>query len=377
MNTVGRVCFLLAFVLVAGCASNKPQAESSTFSELSTKPVPAQLTLADDTPHLDPALLRPKDELFALGPGDRLEIEIVGNPTTRTVTAVGPDGKIYFNILPGLDVWGLTLGQTQDQLEKQLSQYLRAPHVSVTLRDVASKHIWMIGRMTRPGVYPLTGPTTILEAIATAGGTSVSESQANSSELADLRHSFVMRKGQLLPVDFFRLLHEGDAAQNVVLQPDDFVYIPSAQSQEVYVLGAVLNPRAVSYTEDMTVISAIANAGGPVVLQLLGPTASTGTPIDARLSHIAILRGSLVQARLAVVNYNDIIKGRTPDVRLEPGDIVFIPNSPMGTVKSYINMIANVFVTTISANEGIRAGGGVGNVNIVVPLSTPAPAAAR
>ena len=61
-------------------------------------------------------------------------------------------------------------------------------------------------------------------------------------DLADLRHSFVMRQGQSLPVDFYRLLREGDTSQNIYLQPDDFVYVPSALSQQVYVLGAVRFP---------------------------------------------------------------------------------------------------------------------------------------
>ena len=71
-----------------------------------------------------------------------------------------------------------------------------------------------------------------------------------------------MRQGQFLPVDFYRLLREGDTSQNIYLQPDDFVYVPSALAQEVYVLGAVAIPRAVPYTERMTLVSAMAAAGG-------------------------------------------------------------------------------------------------------------------
>src|SRR5277367_1905104 len=66
------------------------------------------------TNHVDAELLRPASEPFTLGPGDSIEIEIVGQPITRAITAVGPDGKIYFYLLPGLDVWGLTLDQTRE-----------------------------------------------------------------------------------------------------------------------------------------------------------------------------------------------------------------------------------------------------------------------
>jgi hypothetical protein len=73
---------------------------------------------------------------------------------------------------------------------------------------------------------------------------------------------------------------------------------------------------------------------------------------------------------MAVVDYDDIVKGRAPDVRLEPGDIIFVPNSPYTTLKRYLNMVLNTFVTTIAANEGIRAGGGEVNVGVSVPVGT-------
>jgi protein involved in polysaccharide export with SLBB domain len=179
-----------------------------------------------------------------------------------------------------------------------------------------------------------------------------------SPELADLRHSFVVRHGNLLPVDFHRLLHEWDMSQNIYLQPDDFVYVPSSLSREVYVLGAVKSPRALHFADRMTLVSAMANASGPMKYDFLARADAGPFTKDAYLSHVAIVRGSLATPQIAVVDYNDIVKGSAPDVRLEPGDIIFVPNSPYTTLKRYLNMIVNTFVTTVAANEGIRAGGG-------------------
>ena len=214
MKRTSFVCFSgLLLVLLVGCKSTEPQfASRDPFAALDTNS--AAMTL---TNHLDPALLRPTEDLFTLGPGDSLEIEIAGILTSRAATLVGPDGKIYYYLLPGLNVWGLTLQQTRDLLEKELAKYLSSPQVTVTLRTVGSKYIWMLGRVNRPGIYPLTGPMTLLESLAGAGGTSRSQSQSTSEELADLRHSFVVRQGQFIPVDFQRLLSEGDASQNIYL----------------------------------------------------------------------------------------------------------------------------------------------------------------
>jgi protein involved in polysaccharide export with SLBB domain len=318
-------------------------------------------------------MLQPTSAPFTLGPGDTIEIEIIGLANSRAVTPVGLDGKIYYNLLAGIDVWGLTLDQTRALLEKELVKYVPQAQVGLTLRVVGSKHVWVLGRLNRPGIFPLTGSMTLLESLAQAGGTARSASQVTSQDLADLRHSFVVRQGQFLPVDFFRLLRGGDMSQNIYLQPDDFVYVPSSLVNEVYVLGAVRSPRTVAYQEPMSLISAIAGSDGPERLQWISGVDNGPFTKDAYLSHVAIIRGSLAEPQIAVVDCNAIMKGRAPDVRLEPGDIIFVPNSPFTTIKRYANLIVNTFVTTIAANEGIRAGGQNVGVNVAVPVNVTTP----
>lgn len=84
------------------------------------------ITLAA-TNELNPAWLQPGTAPFTLGPGDRLEIEIIGNRDSRAITSVGPDGKIYYYLLPGMNVWGLTLAESRDLLQKELGKYLTEP----------------------------------------------------------------------------------------------------------------------------------------------------------------------------------------------------------------------------------------------------------
>jgi polysaccharide biosynthesis/export protein len=361
----------LLLAAIVGCTSTgRRPGSSAQFAEPAGGATAPTTLIA--TNQLNPELLRPGNAPFTLGPGDRLELEILGTPTSRAVTSVGPDGKLYYFLLPGMDVWGLTLAQTQDLLQKELGKYLTSPQLTVTLREVSSKHVWLLGRMARPGVYPMAAPMTLLESIALAGGTASSGTVVTLQDLADLRHSFVMRQGQFLPVDFSRLLREGDASQNIYLQPDDFVYVPSASSQQVYVLGAVRAPRAVPYTDGMTLVSAMASGSGASTVDWLTPAPSYGVVPDAYLSHVAIVRGSLSNPQMAVVDYGAIIKGGARDVALEPGDIIYVPNTPYATLKRYLNTIVNTFITTVAANEGIRAGGGTVNVGVSVPVGTSA-----
>jgi len=317
------------------------------------------------TNKFDPAWLLPPTQPFTLGPGDRVEISVLGEPASKETTVVGPDGKLYYDLLPGLDVWGLTLSQTAAALEKSYAQYVREPpRVSVILRDVESRRVWILGRVQTPGVYAMASPMTLLEAISLAGGTmSLSsfrdqEAAGVSEELADLRRAFVVRQGKCLPVDFERLLTSGDMSQNIYLEPDDFIYFPAAAARDVYVLGAVTEPRLVPYEEGLTLAGAV--AGG------------YGTLKGAYLSHVAVVRGSVSRPRIYVVDFNRIVRGEAADVPLQPGDIVYVPLSPYRYIDHYLEVILNTFASSAAINYGSQVIGlpNSGTPGVFIPVGS-------
>ena len=329
------------------------------------------------TNEFDPAWLKPPTEMYTLGPGDKLEIELIGEPTSKTTTVVAPDGKLYFNLLPGVDVWGRTLSQTKAELESSFTNYVHEqPRVSLALRSVESKRLWVLGSVQAPGVYYMATPMTLLETIASAGGTLSLTSFRDQSavgigeELADLKHSFVVRQGRLLPVNFHRLLNEGDLSQNIYLQPDDFVYVPAVTARNIYVLGAVTQSRPLPYVEGMTVAAAIAGA--------------YGTMPDAYLPHVAVVRGSLSEPEIIIVDYRKVICGEGTDIALQPHDIVYVPLSPYRYLERYAKVILNTFVSASAINAGSYAVtehqsfGGVfipvgSGIQIFPPVSPPPP----
>ena len=327
--------FAAALACLAGCEGvtlpvAKPGLPAAAGADFNAPP----------TQSIDPAMLQPSSAPFRLGPGDQLEIETMGDIATRATATVGPDGKIYYYLLDGIDVWGLTVPEAGDRIETALRKFMREkPTVTLSVRSVASQQVWVLGRLTNPGVYSLNGPTTLLDAVSEAGGLGVNTPAGGMySEVADLSRSFLVRDGHIVPVDFQRLLRDGDLSQNVYLQPGDFVFVPSLVSAQVHVLGAVLQPRSERMSGSMTVVQAIALAGGSV------PTAC--------LPNVAILRGSLTHPQIAIVAVNDVLHGKAPDVRLEPGDIVYVPYKPDRVLVRYANLILNTFVRTIGVNEG-------------------------
>src|SRR4029078_13066535 len=125
------------------------------------------------------------------------------------------------------------------------------------------------------------------------------------------------------------------------LQPDDFVFVRSAESSEVYLLGALARPNVVPFTEQMSVVTAIALAGGPISY--------------AYTTHTAIIRGSLTEPKIAIVDLKAIRKGQQKDVLLQPGDIFYLPFAPYRKIAQFADEILSQFVRTIAVNEGQNA----------------------
>jgi protein involved in polysaccharide export with SLBB domain len=340
MKKTGVLICAAALPLLSACSGTKsakhfdPHAKAAPTGSAAFQKV----TLGKKFP---PELLSPPKDAFRIGAGDKLEIEIMEVEGTRQVCSVMPDGDLYYQTAPALNATGLTIPELKTKLQASLKDFYRDPQVSIILRGVSSQRVWILGRVNTPGLYPLENPMTIVEAISRAGGLFASRFSGTTEELADLRHSFLVRNGEFLPVDFYALLKQGDLSQNIYLKSGDYIYLPSALSQEVYILGAVSQPKAIGFMDQVTLVSAVAEAKG------LLPTAYA--------QRVVIIRGSMTQPEVATVNLNEIMGGKSPDIALQPRDIVWVPNSPWDRVETYTKLILNSFVSTVAANEGIHA----------------------
>ena len=100
-------------------------------------------------------------------------------------------------------------------------------------------------------------------------------------------------------------------------------------------------PRGVDYSEQLTLVTSIAYAQG------LAPRSFP--------QRVVIIRDSFANPKIAVVNLNEMLHAKAIDVRLQPGDIVWVPNSPFEKVESILGGILNTFARTEGVNEGERA----------------------
>ncbi len=338
--------------LLSACKSYGPRFDARQPAGKPMRLEEGAFTSVTTTNQIQPVWLKPSDALFRLGPGDTIEIEMLGETGSRSTALVGPDGKIYYNLLPGTFVWGETLAEVKTNLEAQLGKQMRVkPEVAVTLRGVESRRVWLLGAVQKPGVYPLATPVTLIEAISMAGGPLQVPGQLG---VPDLERSFVLRNGQRINVNFQRLLGEGDLSQNLYLEPDDYVYLQSGTARNVYVLGAVPGPSVVPYSDRISLLGAIASCGGTL------PYAQVG--------RVAIIRGSLVDPKIATVDYGAIRKGKAPDVTLQEGDIVYVSFVPYRQLAMLLDQALQTFVYSIGYNYGSAIAAGPS-----VPISTPTP----
>ncbi len=197
-----------------------------------------------------------------LGVGDVLEIEVFGLDELERKVRVQEDGTISMPLLGKIPLDGLTIPAAQERIAALLTdrRLVNDPQVSIFVEEFASRGVSVQGAVNEPGVYQVIGNRSLLDLIGEAGGFSPVRG----------RNLFVLREtgpgGQhRFEIDIDALIQGRDRSLNIFLRPGDFVMVPQARLQRVYVTGAVASPGAIEFSsgEGITVLQAITAAGGP------------------------------------------------------------------------------------------------------------------
>ena len=171
--------------------------------------------------HNTPNTKRVVDD-YIIGPSDVLAINVwKDTELTRTVT-VRPDGKISLPLVGELEVSGLTAPGVQRLIVQRLTEYISNPQVTVIVQEVKSQTYIIVGKVGKPGSYELGKPTTVLEAIAKAGG---------PLEFAKLSKINIIRPqpngpAKTLHFDYKKVIKGRNLEQNVELKNGDTIVVP-------------------------------------------------------------------------------------------------------------------------------------------------------
>ena len=250
---------------------------------------------------------------YRIGPKDLLEIAVFDLPELNQTVRVSEDGSISLPLLGRVMIEGLTKEEVEKKLAGLLEEkYLRQARVTIFIREYQSNRVSIIGAVGKPGMYELIGSVSLLEMVSQAGGLT---DQAG-------RELYILREGEngtqtKLAIDLNDLIINNNQKLNIPLMPKDVINIPIDQIISVFVFGAVRNPGALQakMSKKITLLQAIAQAGG--------------TAEGASKSGIVIKRKDHRTGKETniSVNLKDIIKGKKPDVELQEGDVVYVPES--------------------------------------------------
>jgi polysaccharide export outer membrane protein len=190
---------------------------------------------------------------YVIGPGDRLDIQLYGNEPSSYKLTVERDGRILFPKLGPIVVGDLTFAQAQATIEQRVSQQLIGTRVSISMGDLRSIRVFVLGEAEKPGSYTVSGLSTMTNALFVSGGV---------KKIGSLRNIELKRDGRLVSVlDLYDLLLHGDTSGDRKLLPGDVIFIPPI-GNTVAVGGSVRRPAIYETKEEKTVAQAIALAGG-------------------------------------------------------------------------------------------------------------------
>lgn len=209
MNSLTRLGRVLVLSLVALSAAFSAHAQQPSGSSNTSPPS----SPAGAGPELPPD--------YVIGPDDVLTVVFWREKDLSGDVQVRPDGRITLPLLNDIDAAGLTPDQLRVRITQAADKYVTEPNVTVAVKTINSRKVFITGQVAKPGPYPLGGPTTVVQLIAMAGGV---------LEYADEKNISIMRieGGQQVSLRFNydEVKRRKNLKQNIELKPGDTIIVP-------------------------------------------------------------------------------------------------------------------------------------------------------
>ena len=158
---------------------------------------------------------------YRIGPGDVLGVMFWRDRELTTDVVVRPDGRISLPVMNEMDVVGLSTEELRARITERARKYVSDPIVSVVVRQIHSRFVFITGKVNKPGPYQLYGPMNVLQLIAMAAGV---QEYADKDGIAIVRDE--NGKQQRLPFNYDDVVKRGILTQNIMLKPGDTVVVP-------------------------------------------------------------------------------------------------------------------------------------------------------
>jgi len=158
---------------------------------------------------------------YVIGPDDALEVIFWRDKDMSAIVTVRPDGRVTLPLLNDVQASGLTPEQLRTSVMTAATKFVEDPNVTVVVKAINSRKVFVTGNVAKAGSYPLMGPTTVLQLLSLAGGL---------QEFADSKNILIMRNENGRPVayrfNYKEVLKRKNLKQNIELKPGDTVVVP-------------------------------------------------------------------------------------------------------------------------------------------------------
>jgi polysaccharide biosynthesis/export protein len=286
---------------------------------------------------------------YRLGVGDVLEISIYGygDAENQRTLPIDPSGNITYMLLGTIPAAGRTIDELTADMRARLDAKLNYSILNITPSRFGSQTFTVLGQMNYPQVYPIEGRMRLLDALAKAGGMKLGDIRNVTADIHDLSHATLVRRGQVIPIDFEKLVYEADATQNIEIKSGDILFVPSALERKIYALGSFNSPQGIQFAHSsLSLMNAVIQAGG------MNKETSDG--------HILIIRGNNISPKVMLMDMSQfdskkarifkILSGRALDMQLKPGDIVYAVPKKFRFFRDVIKDAINTFGTTLAGD---------------------------
>jgi polysaccharide export outer membrane protein len=316
-------------VLQAGCITPQPaavaQEQAAPLIDVAHEP-PVEVA-TENLSMASELRTRPIAE-YVLGPGDSVEIAVFRHDELRMETTISPTGKLSYYFIDDVQAAGLTQFELRDKIQRELANYVKDPEIVVRITEYRSHKAFILGQVQSPGVYYMRNDFTLLEAISQAGG---------ATPEAYLGGAYLVRDDEVLLVNFFQLIEQGNMEENIPLLANDVIYIPSNKDQKVFVLGEVNTQAAIPLGERLSLYEAIAEVGG--------------FTNDANRETILILRGNLSEPQIMIVNAKNMPV--SANIPLQKGDVIYVDSSRFAQVERTAIRVSNILEPFLRVMRGV------------------------
>lgn len=240
------------------------------------------------------------------------------------------NGAIFLPLLECIPVIGLTLNEAREKIQTLYSAQISRTDIFIDYVERCHSKVELTGAVRFPEI-PINGRIRLYEVL----------SQAGVAPNANLFNSYLVRDGLIIPVDFYKLMHDGDMSQNIVMRPKDKIFIADPMSTTVMVLGEVGLAQVIPVPSGtISLREAIAAAGG--------------IPFTGDKRCIQVIRGNIINPKIYRLSWNHITYLPNESLLLMPGDTVYISEKPITKWNRFIDQL---LPSSLLIDLGIRTQG--------------------